>query len=219
MVQAHPGAFRFPRTPSFVDLAIRISIIALACLLLPAKGARADDYTYTYTGMDYTSVNGPFLTSESVTGTIVLSHALTPDLPLTDESPYLVSYSLSDGVQTFTNLNIVNVVSDLSFATDSLGEITAWELGIGYTDTQSGQFGVFTDNVTGTNGSVEDLGLFSTPSYADYRGVNSGDPGTWAIPAATPEPGTLSMFFSGLVGLGLLVGVKRYRGYRPGTAP
>ena len=81
--------------------AVRISLIALACLLVSATGAWADTFTYTYTGKDFTSASAPHTTSDSVTASFVLSSPLPPNLnTFTSEAPLVISYTISDGVQT-----------------------------------------------------------------------------------------------------------------------
>jgi hypothetical protein len=57
------------------------------------------------------------------------------------------------------------------------------------------------------------LEVFDQVTLGIQSASNTFDQGVWSGPVenAVPEPGTLSMMFSGLLGLGMLVGVKRYR--------
>jgi hypothetical protein len=188
--------------------AVRISIIALACLFLSATGARADTFTYTYTGNDFTTFSGPYTGSDKVTGTVVLSAPLPANLPpTTDETALLVSYSFSDGVQTLTNLN--SAADVFSFETSATGAIDSW-------------FILFFSTPSATQINTSKAPSFNTFDFGGPNplvtpfGENFGSAGVWSGPVegTVPEPGTLSMMFSGLLGLGLLVGVKRYRGNR-----
>ena len=58
------------------------------------------------------------------------------------------------------------------------------------------------------------LNAFATTGFTDTYSATANATPT----AGVPEPGTVSLMFSGLLGLGLLVGVKRYRGNRLATA-
>jgi PEP-CTERM motif len=204
--------FTSARKTSFAGAAVRISIIALACLFLSASGARADTFTYTYTGNDFTTVTGPYTTSDKVTGIFVLSEPIPPSLlNLTDESALVLSYSISDGVQKFSGPP--PSLSAFTFETAPGGEITEWLIGTG-TDPLNPGGAIFSENaeIHGTFDVGRMVGPPFTSGFTDL-------PGSWAGPVenTVPEPGTVSMMFSGLLGLGLLVGVKRYRGNRLAT--
>jgi hypothetical protein len=189
--------------------AVRISLIALACLFLSATGAWADTFTYTYTGNDFTTVTGAYTMSDSVMGTIVLSAPLPSNLALTDESALLVSYSFSDGVQTLTNLD--SFPFEFLFETSASGAITSWAVGIvnPCLPVNCNSPEIVTTSITSPPTSFDMVNTLNVLS----AGSNSGDPGAWSGPveSAVPEPGALSLMLSGLLGLGLLVGVKRYK--------
>jgi hypothetical protein len=194
--------FTSGRKTSFAGGAVRISIIALACLFLSATGARADT-VYTYTGNDFTLVQGPYTTLDSVTGTIVLSAPLPANLSsFTDETALLISYSFSDGVQTLTNLN--SHADHFDFQTSPSGAITLWNISF-ITVPPTNEI----ESAKVSLGVAHDLGAAGLGA----AGQNDGVPGGWTV----PEPATLSMMFSGLLGLGMLVGVKRYWGNRLAT--
>ncbi len=188
--------------------AARITI-ALACLFLSATGARADTFTYTYTGNDFTSVTDPYTTSDKLMGTFELSAALPPNLVLFDDQSSLVlSFTMSDGVQTLTSAEAFS--EHFTFATDSAGTIVLWDvevaINVGHAPSiQTVRFNNFSADV----GALTD----------SLRASNFDTPGIWTVSATTPVPesGTLNMIFSGLLALGLLVGVKRYRGNRLAT--
>jgi hypothetical protein len=186
--------------------AVRISIVVVACLFLSITGARADT-VYTYTGLDFTGVSGLYTTMDRVTGTFVLSSPLPAFLPPgSDESALLVSWSLSDGVDTFTGTG--PTLTSFHFATGPGGQIQGgpgqgdWDVAIlnsvGEIDTNNEDDEKFSEDV-GFSGAGEGGVVFI---------------GTWSSATTAPEPGILSMMFSGLLSLGLLVGVNRYRGNR-----
>jgi hypothetical protein len=187
--------------------AARITI-ALACLFLSATGARADTFTYTYAGNNFTIVDAPYTTSEKETGTFELSAALPPNLHNNDESSLVLSFTMSDGVQTLTSAEAF--VEAFAITTDSAGAITRWDVEVAIT----GGFAPSIETL-GNPFASEDIGSLTD----SIHGVNVGTPGIWTVSTTTPVPesGTLNMIFSGLLGLGLLVGVKRYRGNRLAT--
>jgi hypothetical protein len=188
--------------------AVRISIIALASLFLSVTGAKADTFTYTYTGNDFTDVSGPYTTSEKLTGMFNLSAAIPANHPFSDVSSLVLSFTMSDGVQTITSAE--GFVEHFSFSTDSTGAITLWLAEVTINPGTA-------PSITTENFGVAALDMGALTNF--LSGQNSGSPGTWTVTDTTPvtEPGTLSMMFSGLLGLGLLVGVKRYRGNRLAT--
>jgi hypothetical protein len=69
------------------------------------------------------------------------------------------------------------------------------------------------DGLGGNGGAVWYIG---TGSVVGYAAANDGDVSAYAVgtivTTSTPEPGALGMMLAGLVGLGLLVGVRRHRG-------
>jgi hypothetical protein len=200
------GIMRKSLWTTFTGGAIRISIILVACLFLWTTGARADT-VYTYTGLDFVFASGLYTTMDKVTGTFVLSSPLPAFLPVSDESALLVSWSMSDGVNTFTGTGPTLTAFDV--ATGAGGEI-------------QGDWDVLIINSVG---QVETFNFDDEKFSEDTAATFSADPntfndalvvfiGTWSSASTVPEPGIPSMMFSGLLGLGLLVGLKRYRGNR-----
>jgi hypothetical protein len=189
--------------------AVRIIVIAVACLFLWTTGARADT-VYTYTGLDFQFADGPYTTMDKVTGTFVLSSPLPAFLPaFSDESALLVSWSLSDGVNTFTGTG--PTLTAFNFGTGPGGEIQGLP----------GQ-GNWIVLIINSVASIETFNFDDGKDSGDEAFTNGPDNtvsgagavfnGVWSSAStAAPEPGILSMMFSGLLGLGLLVGIKRYR--------
>ena len=187
--------------------AVRISIIFVAWLFL-TTGARADTI-YTYTGNDLLSVSnppGPYTPMDKITGTFVLSSPLPANLPeFTDESALLVSWRLSDGVNTFTGTG--PTLSTFGFATGPGGEIQLWCVD----ETTS-------DARISTESEFKFSGDYAFADDGEFGASNLDSAGVFSSGTTVPEPGILSMMFAGLLALGLLVGVKRYRGNRLATA-
>jgi hypothetical protein len=189
--------------------AVRISIPVVACLFLWSTGAWADT-VYTYTGLDFTIASGLYTTMDKVTGTFVLRSPLPANLPPgSDESALLVSWSMSDGVNTFAGTG--PTLNAFDFATGPSGEIED-EPGDGDWDVA----------ISNSVGGIETFNIEDEKESGDTGSTFSVDPnifnigevvfvGTWTSASTIPEPGILSMMFSGLLGLGLLIGVTRYR--------
>ena len=179
----------------------KFAMAFIVVLLGSTSIARADTFTYTYTGANFAIFVSPYTGSNGVDGTIVLSSALPSNSFLTDQSALVVSYNFTDGVQTLTNLN--STLQDFDVATNG-GTIVQWEF-------------------SAVNGTQTIVIISEFLLTGDFGGSTvSGEPhgstfavGSWSGPVVSttgvPEPGTLSMTFSGLVGLGLLVGLKRCR--------
>lgn len=124
----------------------------------------------------------------------------------------MLSYSISDGVQKFSGPP-PSLSSPPRVWNGPWGEITEWTFGTG-TDTDPLNPGgaIFSENaeIHGASDVGRMVGPLFTSGFTDL-------PGSWAGPFENTVPGTVSMMFSGLLGLGLLVAVKRYRGNRLAT--
>jgi hypothetical protein len=186
---------------------MRICRVALtACLTLLSVPALADT-TYTYTGNDFFSdgILGPYTTSDSVTGSFTVASPLPDNDPFPDVK--FLSFSFTDGVQTITNSNAY--FPEIRIATDSSGNITSWLIHLISIDNINDfiQTEAFVDQFHNIN--VDDEGEDPIPSTLDPpgSGYNSGDPGTWTSNIATqppsliPEPSTLTMLGTGMLGL------------------
>ncbi|HEY4757889.1 MAG TPA: hypothetical protein VIH43_04970, partial [Chthoniobacterales bacterium] len=78
----------------------KIFLLSCVVTVLTAAAVQATLITYTYTGTPFTTVNGPYTTSDKVTGFVELMSALGPNLGpgLTSVTP--LAFSFFDGVQT-----------------------------------------------------------------------------------------------------------------------
>ena len=150
---------------------------------------------YVYTGNPFTFVTGPYSTSDFVTAMVTLAGPLGANMPLTQVTP--TAFTLSDGVQTITNLNVN--FAEFLFATGALGTITQWYVRVEaeYGELSKGSI-TSTRNVL-PHGATFDESVFSS-SLRNGIGINGGEPGEW-----TPDAGsTLSLMTLTLMALGLV---------------
>jgi hypothetical protein len=172
----------------------RAALIAAAILLLPARAVLAQT-TYDYTGNDFTGVDGPFTTSDSVSGSFTVAQALGDNLSFVIIDP--TSFSFTDGVDTITNANSNAFDDGFEVATNASGEITNWSI-----DVEGSGPGLFSILLGNTNGAAQDGGV-----DGGSVGFNIDDPGTWSTAgtgapvAVTPEPSTLALLGTGVLGL------------------
>jgi MYXO-CTERM domain-containing protein len=164
----------------------------------------ANTVTYTYVGNDFNSVISPYTTSDSVTGWFMLASPLAANMTLppggSNISP--LSYSFSDGIQTFGSSS---PPADITFeiATDGNGNITEWDVALG----NSTGSAVVTKNDPGNPGiGVIDVGILVP---METQGQIQNDPGTWI----SPEPGSWMLAGAGLVAIAAV-----RRRFRRGTA-
>ena len=183
-----------------------VTLVVLSLFMLGTANVAMADATYTYTGLDFTNFyNGSYHPSIvcsplcNVTGSFTVSSALGDNLSNVTVSP--VSYSFTDGLSTNTNTN--STVNQFLVSTDAAGNITAWTI---YTQINPSHTPCSNNEYTVYTSTTEDFGEISgdlcTSPYDQYAYNHAG--GTWTsdvVATATPEPGSLALLGSGLIGL------------------
>jgi PEP-CTERM motif len=179
--------------------------LVLAALLTTSAWA---DTVYTYTGNPFTS-NGnpllysysypPFTPSDSVTGSFTLASPLEANLPILGPDGFTTvtptSFSFTDGVNTLSNTDSFEYLT-LDVGTDATGAINQWIISL---QTYNNVL-IYTEDWV----SRDDQGWDGQPGViGDIR----GNPGTWTSsttdpsPATTPEPSSIALLGTGILGL------------------
>jgi hypothetical protein len=170
---------------------MRVRVLLLAAAIALPMPMLADT-RYSYTGNDFTSTTpalfNAYSTTDSVTGWFSVSS------PLGDNFSGTVTpnaFSFTDGVQTLTDQTFYFIGDSFDLTTDGSGNIVSWDVNLDVFD----PLGIFIEsNMGGDVGS----------DFLDGSGSNT-TPGSWSspyyVPAATPEPGSLMLLGTGLLGV------------------
>jgi hypothetical protein len=197
-----------------------LMVALLLCGLALVAPATSSGTTYTYTGNSLgpdppNTFYPPYTTSDSVTGYFTLNTSLADNLPnMTDITGLVTNFSFTDGVQTF---NASSSLADEVFevATNNNGAIDGWEVFLAAPSGNgilscNGDFSrsdaCSPGNGWGVGGAGDEV------FYSGSVGLREADPGNWT---ATPEPSSLVLLGSGILGL---AGAVR-RGRRGGLHP
>jgi hypothetical protein len=108
-------------------MSISKALIASA-LLLGSGAIHAQNASYTFQSEPFENVIGTYTTSQSVSGTLVLSEFVPPNTTM-DVTPILVSYSFTDGVLTLDDTNSASTgFFGIQLTTDAVGRIEAYAM-------------------------------------------------------------------------------------------
>jgi hypothetical protein len=181
-----------PIPPSRISLGIALLLMGLSARCVKATT------TYTYSGNDFTFVNSPFTTSDSIQGNFTIA-TLADNLSFGSITP--TSYDFTDGVETGNQTN--SIVDEFEVSTNGGGQITEWDIEIGLDG------GFITTDYAGSIIGGTDIGNNGDGGI----GFVNNDPGTWT--ATSPEPSTFVLIPAGLVALALQVRRKKIQAHRP----
>ena len=140
----------------------------------------SDPTTYTYTGDPYTTATAPYVVGGNLQGTLLLATPLPPFLPLTDISPWIVSFAFSDDVETRTQAN--SFVCSFEVATDGTGQITRWQVFLRRSPYNPGD----------PHHSIESSGLVGFPEGHDLVGIGTAPASPCSPMALSPAANTFS---------------------------
>lgn len=108
-------------------MSISKALIASA-LLLGSGAIHAQNASYTFQSEPFENVIGTYTTSQSVSGTLVLSEFVPPNTTM-DVTPILVSYSFTDGVLTLDDTNSDSIgFFGIELSTNAVGQIEAYTM-------------------------------------------------------------------------------------------
>jgi hypothetical protein len=205
-----------------------VLLLATAGLLITTTSVALADTTYTYAGNPFTDFSGGYSCPSQyvqtqacgVSGSFTVSQALAPNLFDVYITP--TNWSFGDGNGSF-NFWVIGGINSLwtstgafLVSTDASGNITNWAISLEETspDTLSSvcnnSTGIFDYVLFTNNGEDFTTQAFKgTPPTSCFQGAadNSGQPGTWTISTtggggtSTPEPSSLLLFSSGLLGI------------------
>lgn len=161
------------------------ALTAFAFAAMLTAGHTAGAALYEYTGRPFTTVSGPFTTSDFVSGFVEFA---TPPPPLGTLSETDISdYSFTAGPLTLTPGTPGSSVSG-DFTFDTAGEIANWRI-------------TFSGLAPGTDNSLDEIintdwNGIDGDDYADIDDANAGQafnellPGVWS---RVPEPSSLAL--------------------------
>jgi hypothetical protein len=154
--------------------------VVCALLMLVAAAAANADTIYTYTGNDY-GIN-PFLPfTEHITATFTFATPLAGSLPLANDLPSLLSWTINVGLPSLSlsSTDSSDSMFELELGTGPSGAITAWDFWANGPDSEVVMS--FSEAVDGDSVNSQAVGpVFANPN-----------PDGWTSTTTTPEPSTL----------------------------
>jgi hypothetical protein len=171
---------------------MRLRLLLPATLALAASTLIAHaDTIYNYTGKDFTVIHGSYTTKDSVTGSFTTTSPLADNLDGAPITP--ASFSFNDGVDTITNTN--DNEEHIFIWTNASGSIVDWEIIL---ESHNSNDEIISMGGPQFQGQGGDLGA---------SGASLGQSNVWGVfssprpTGVTPEPSTLALFGTGILGL------------------
>ena len=188
-----------------------LAALFLWAILFPPVIANALT-TYTYTGnvfdtiADETPPGGSYDNTMFVSGSFSLATPLVMDFLFGNITP--LAFSFTDGRNTLTNFN--STIVEFLVGTDSSGNIDEWGINV-FVDFPSIVVGQQAKSISTSTILSSDKGeiseIFNVDSVGSFAAssdsAENAVPGSWirTTIAAVPEPSSLLLFTSGLLGL------------------
>jgi MYXO-CTERM domain-containing protein len=173
-----------------------LAVAAITCLAAPSIGHA--NVILTYTGNDFTLLNGSYTGTDKVTAAITLANPLGDNLNLAPVTP--LAFRMSDGVQTIGSNNSPSLTG-FDFTTNASGQITNWDVFVGLKGDDANF--IATTNCGGCSNG--DTGILDEFDSGENFSVGTFTETTSAV----PEPPTVTVLGAGLLGLGLLWSRRR----------
>jgi hypothetical protein len=185
------------------DLSRRITALAVGvAAVVWGMAPTASAYTqYDYTGNNYTSVSGQYTTAMSLTGSITLPGDLSAHLTEVNIGPFLTSFFVFDGLNTYTEADLGTTFTEAQFfvTTDAASQITEWMIVL--SEPPDRLILTCSANAPGGNSFVCDSapGAFDAVSSPGASANVFGNPGGWV--GVVPEPEPVPALGPGLTGI------------------
>jgi len=197
-------------------LVVSMGLLGLLFLTLP--GSMRADTIYNYTGNPYTTCDGSYLVGSScgpyalsITFDTTMSPAQLENLPYTDITATIKSFSFTDG--SGLSINQLDGFAYIAIQTNATGLITGWQafgcINPPYDNCPS-ENSIYPNSGSPFDESITPLDQPNGSPYGyGYSTILSPRGWTPGVPS-TPEPSTNLLLGTGLVGLlALATGVKR----------
>ncbi len=117
---------------------------------------------YSVNTDNFTEVFGSYSTNDNISGVVVTTSNVTPNVGLVDVTADLVSYSFSDGVQTLDQNN--STILFFSLAVDGSNQITQTAITVWKTPV-----------TTMIGGLVEGMDIYTSTTFAQVIGFKDAD--------------------------------------------